>query len=797
MYISLDWISDFVDLSGISPEEMANRMTLATAEVESFEKIRRFTKGVITAEVIAIEEVTDEKGKKLAYCTVDCGTKKMRTVCGAPNARIGLKAPFAPAGTALAKGIIVEKSKLAGKESEGILCSAAELGMSSWHEIVFECPAHVKNGTDFETLVPETDILFEIDNKSLTHRPDLWGHYGLARELAAVFRRPLNPLPQHDLSQYDNLPPFPVKVEDYENCPCYSALLFQIQATVPSPVVMQRRLHVLGQRTYNLMVDVTNYVSLEVGQPTHAFDGDLIQGIRVAQMGKKAKFITLDGQERSILPEDLLIWDMERPVALAGIMGGLATEVSEKTGKVMLESANFKAGRVRRTAGRLDLRTDASQRYEKSQPPYSVKLGTARIMNLIESAAVPFEVLSRFTVAGDLHEKPRTVTLPPGKLDQLAGISLPQKTVEDILRSLSLTPVFEKDGTLKVEIPPFRSQKDLSIGPDIVEEILRVYGYDNIPPKMPSMPLKPLFVEKWLELEYNARKFLTASHRFVEVHNYSWMNDLWLEKIRFDPGKTLVLRNPADQANSRLRTTLLPNLLALVPKNRAFRDKFRLFELGRVYFPDGKGAKESSCLSGVSFQQANSPALEEHYLEIKSALEDLGSLFNKEPLQFVTGPQGNAPWQAPDHWVEIRQSERRVGGMGVIAPALREIIIPEGGQIVWFELDMEPLSGELFPKVTYCELPRFPGSWQDFSLVWSVDRGFAELDSLLGKFRHPLLLKREFLVAYKGKGLEKGTASYSFRFWLGAESHTLSGEEIESFHQTALDYFKQNGIALR
>jgi len=805
MHISLDWISDFVDLSGIEPKEIANRLTLSTAEVEGFEVLHRFVDGVVVGEVTAAEKITDAGGKTFTLCAVDCGSKKYTTVCGASNARVGLKGPFAPPGTKLAGGVVIGESQKAGKLSQGMLCSAAELGMSPWHEIVFECPTDIKNGTLFSELVPASDVLIEFDNKSLTHRPDLWGHYGFAREFAAIFKRPLKPLPQHDLSQYDKLPVYPVTIDDLENCPCYTAIEFKIRAAVPSPVVMQRRLHALGQRTYNLMVDVTNYVNNEIGQPTHAFDGDLVTGIRVATPGKNTKFKTLDGQERNLLPEDLIIWDAgkNRPVALAGVMGGLETEVSDKTQKILLESANFKAGRIRRTAGRLDLRTDASQRYEKSQPPSNVKVGTARILNLIEAAGVPFEATSRFTVAGDLQDKGRTVTLGPGRLDTLAGVSLPQKTVTDILSSLGFKPVFEKDGTLNVEVPPFRSAKDISIGPDIVEEVLRVYGYDHIAPNMPAMPLKPLHVEKHLELELKARKLLATAHGFLEVHNYGWMNDPWLEKIGFEPGETLVLRNPADQSNSRMRTTQMPTLLSLVPKNRTHRDTFRLFELGHVYFPDGKGVTESVYLSGVSYQQANTSTLEEHYGEIKGAMEDLGTLFDEAPFRFVVrennidAARKLPPWQSPNHWVEIWQGETVVGAMGVIEKSLREIIVPEGGQIVWFEIDFGKLQGKLLPEPHYVELPRFPGSWQDFSMVWPVDSGFAELEKTLDQLKHPLLRNREFLVAYKGKGLEKGMASYSFRFLIGAEDHTLSGEEIESFHQAVLDHLQKNQISLR
>ncbi|MDO5567123.1 MAG: phenylalanine--tRNA ligase subunit beta, partial [Planctomycetia bacterium] len=426
MYISLDWISDFVDLSDIDPAVIADRLTMSTAEVEGLQVVTRFVNGVIVGEVVKAEPITTPEGKRLTVCLVDCGTRKYQTVCGGPNARVGLKAPFAPAGTVLGEKTIAE-SEMAGHKSEGILCSADELGMSNWHEIVFECPGDIANGTPFAELVPAKDVLIEIDNKSLTHRPDLWGHYGIARELAAIFHRPLAPLARHDVDGYAQLPKVDIEIAD-PNCPCYGAIVFGVKAGInglPSPVKMQRRLHALGQRTYNLLVDVTNYVSLELGQPTHAFDGDLVRSIRVAPMGKAGTFRTLDGVDRKMIPEDMLICQGDKPIAIAGIMGGLETEVTDGTTRILLESANFNAARVRRTAGRLDLRTDAAQRYEKSQPPYNVKVGTERILKLVAESGVEFKVESCFSLAGDLCDKVRTIILPPGRLNHLAGIDFP------------------------------------------------------------------------------------------------------------------------------------------------------------------------------------------------------------------------------------------------------------------------------------------------------------------------------------------------------------------------------------
>lgn len=802
MFISLDWISDYVDLSGISTKEILDRLTLSTAETEGFEIVSRAVVGVLVGKVVSLEPLEGPDGKKLSFCTVDCGTRTYTTVCGAPNAVVGLVAPFAPIGTKLADGTVIQKSELAGKPSEGILCSAAELGMSHWHEIVFECPVDTKIGTPFAELVPETDTLIEIDNKSLTHRPDLWGHYGFAREFAAVFDRPLKSLPIHDVSKYAKLPECELKIEDLENCPAYGCIVLELEgkAILPSPIVMQRRLHALGQRTYNLLVDVTNYANLELGQPTHAFDGDLVSGIKVAPMGKKQKFRTLDGQDREIEPEDLIIWGKcgteYKPVALAGIMGGQETEVSESTKKLLLESANFKSGRIRRTSGRLDLRTDASQRYEKSQPPANVKLGTERIMRLIEDSGASFKVLSRFTVDGDLKDEFRTIKTPAGRFAKLAGIDIPHDRIIEILRSIGFGAEFEKSGELVVGIPPFRSEKDISIPEDIVEEVLRIYGYDNIPPVLPEAKLAPLHFETNIKLEHKARRLLSGAHRFLEVHNYGWFNDGWLAKIGYEPGKTLVLKNPATQADSRLRINLVPNLLALIPKNRAIRDRFRCFEIGHVYIPGGNGCLELSRLSGISYQQSGS-SLEEHYLSIKSAMEDLGKLFGKEPFRFTGIEESLSPWESACHYVTIMQGEKNVGTLGVADRTLQEAVVPEGGQIVWFDIELDKLEGDVFPSVRFSEPPKFPGSWQDFSFLWSIERGFAELENTLDFFTHPLLQKREFIIAYKGKGLEKGTASYSFRFWIGAGNHTLSREEIDGFHESFLEFLKSKEISLR
>lgn len=796
MKISLDWISDYVDLGGLTPEQIADRLTLATAEVEEVIPIQRRVEGILVGEIVEAEPLPGAPDKPGQRTVVDCGKRRYTTVCTAPNVRVGMKSAFAPAGSTLAEGNTIEVTEVSGCRSEGVLCSAAELGMSRWHEGILELPNELENGAPIARWIPESDTLIEIDNKSLTHRPDLWGHYGFARELAAVFGRELRPLPQIDLAQFDHLPAYPLRVDDPENCPCYACLDIRIEAAVPSPLVVQRRLHALGQRTFNLMVDLTNYVMLEIGQPTHAFDGDLLKEIRVAPMGRKGTFITLDGQKREMLPDDLLIWNEKEPVALAGVMGGLHSEVTEQTRRVLLESANFKAARVRRTSLRLDLRTESAQRFEKSQPPVIVKWAVGRMLSCIEQAGRPYEVLSRFTVAGDLDEAYRPLEMPWEQVPRMAGQSLEQKQVVGILHKLGFQAE-AKDGALVLGIPPFRSRKDISIPADIIEEILRIYGYDAIVPQMPLAPIEALPRNRGLQVQHAVRRALAGAHRFVEVHNYAWTNDNWLSQLGFEPTGALELRNPAAQPYKRMRTTLVPNLLALVRPNRLHRDSFRLFEIGDVYHRTGDSTcDEITHLGAVSYQQSGLGSLEEHFRAIRGAVEELVQAIAEKPARITAGEGEPFPWLASRHWVSVAVDGQALGYLAVLGGDLLRKVVPEG-QVVVCELNLDVLAEVQVAPCRYRPAPIYPGSWQDFSILWDATRGFATLDDCLAEFSHPLLKRREFLYTYKGKGLPTGKASYTFRFWIGAQDHTLTSEEIDQFRESLLAFLKGHEIPLR
>jgi len=361
----------------------------------------------------------------------------------------------------------------------------------------------------------------------------------------------------------------------------------------------------------------------------------------------------------------------------------------------------------------------------------------------------------------------------------------------------------QKMSILRVGVPPFRSRRDISIPEDILEEVLRVHGFDNIPPVMPAVPVSPLHVEKPLKLKHKIRRMLATAHRFLETHNYIWYNDNWLKTLDYEPGETLVLKNSTTPETSRLRTTLIPNLLALIPKNRPFRKSFRLFEIGRTLFSVQKNKEclEKDHLGGVAYQHAGS--WEEFYLSVKSAIEDVlascgvQNVTFAEPQSLDCAVSSQKVWQTPGNFVTIYSNNNPLGTLGILDKTLTAKVVREGGQVVWFEIDLGAVAGTLYPAVQFDEPPEYPLSWQDFSLLWGIDDGFDKLESLLDRFVNPLVIRREFLTSHRSKDLDKGIACYSFRFWIGSPERTLSGEEIESFHQQFLVHIKENGVALR
>ncbi len=798
MKISLNWLSDHVDLDGLTPEAVAERLTISTAEVEGFEVVTNRADSAVVALVTAVEPIAPATDDTLGLraVTVDTGTGLHTTVTSAVDVAVSMLAAYAPIGAELPAGRL-EAMEVGGRTSEGMLCSPADIGLGATGDALLRCPPGSALGTPLSRWIPLRDVLIEIDNKSLTHRPDLWGHYGFARELAAILKRPLRRLDVADLAAFDVLPEFPVRNDGGDDCPVVTALALDVAGNVVSPLRIQARLHMLGHRTFDVLVDLTNYVMLELGQPTHAYDRDRVGSLHVASAGTVTSIRTLDGQERRLVPEDLLILSDSGPVGLAGIMGGRDSAVGPGTRRVLIESANFRAAPVRRTSIRLNLRTDAGQRYEKSQPPAVTRLATGRIVRLLDEAGARPEATSRFTVRGDLRDHVRTIAMDAGHVQRSAGADIPDAEIDAILTALGFT-TSRQEGQLIVGVPSFRGRQDIAIPADVVEEVLRVHGYDRIEPRLPAARLEPIKPNPAIQREHKARRILAGAHGFVEVQTYLWTDDDWLNRIGFDPGEVLRLRNPIAPEKSRLRTTLLPNLFKVAHDNLGNSDEYAVFEIGRVILVEDGRHQEVSRLAGVSVRPGRGPTLEEHYRQVKGALEALVRAIGWETLRAQPDKVGEdeAPWRVLDLTAALSDDSGPIGTAGVLYGPILDTVTPQR-QAVWFELDLDRLTGALYSAEQYRPFSVYPDSRQDFSVLWPIARTYAGLERILDEFGHPLVQQREFLLDYKGKGLEPGIGSYTFRYRLTHPERTLTGEDLAEFRADFLRFLDARDIRLR
>ena len=456
MLVSINWIRDYVDLDGCDIKELINKFTLATAEVEDIYYMGRDVQKVVVGEIKTLEN--HPESKKLHLLTVDIGDRVVNCVCGAPNVKVGQKVAFATAGGRVVAGEI-SKTTVAGYESEGMCCSEKELGISDENSGIMELDPAYKNGTDIKELFPIDDVVFEVDNKSLTNRPDLWGHYGIAREFAALTGRELKPLDLAELDS-DSEDIIPVTVGDTDHVYRYSCLRMANITKHVSPMEIRIRLFYCGMRPINLLADLTNYIMLEIGQPTHAFDASKVDSIKVDTPKEEIDFVTLDGA----------VGD---------------------TSSVVLESANFDGICVRKSSSRLGLRTDASARYEKMLDPELTVLAIKRFVKLVKDIDGGAVIDSKLTDEYVKRYPQITLTFDKAYVDRYTGIEISNERIVQTLTLLGFG-VDEKDGVFTVTVPSWRATKDVTIKADIIEEITRIYGYDNFEITTTRSPLKPV-----------------------------------------------------------------------------------------------------------------------------------------------------------------------------------------------------------------------------------------------------------------------------------------------------------------
>lgn len=797
MLISLNWLRDFVDIpADLDPRDLALKFTLTTAEVEGVEHFQPNFEGLVAGKIEAVASVEDEAKLKRVSIRSD---KTHVTLSTAPDLAVGDIVIYAPPGAKISGHAVGEKDT-AGRQSEGMIVAGQSLGLVQVGANALFLPPSTKAGSSIDAAIFD-DWIVEIDNKSITHRPDCWGHYGIAREMAAMLELPLR---EYEATPIDELcdkelPEIPIEIDDPKLCPRYSGLLMKGLRTQPSPLSMQVRLAMCGQRPIDLLVDLTNYVMLEIGQPMHAFDGATLPNIQVANAAPGEQFTTLDGVTRTMPPNTLMIQSSRKSVALAGIMGGAATEVSDKTETVLLESANFDAPTIRRAATAMGHRTEASSRFEKSLDPANTVIGIARFHLLAKRELPGLKPASTLSDCYPVPKTPSPIVLDCAFASRIIGKEVPREQIVKILSALEFTCEASSGNKLMITPPSYRATKDIEIEADLIEEVARFVGYNNIDPELPIVSARYLDPSPELAIESRTLQYLCVGGDFNEVHNYIWYDDTWLATLGFEPGECITLKNPAADNCSRFRKTLMPGLIAMAERNRHHFSRFQLVEIGSVFAPGSKTVEESQHRNmGLVAVQAGKKADGEVWDRLRSALDGWARQILETRVQYREA-QAAQPWEDADRIAEIVVDGRVIGRVTILPLTCKQKIDErlKAWSIALAELNLTAVSDLIDRHENLPSVPRFPQVRQDYSFVVDAGDRYEAIEGKLATFTHPLLRRVSFVEAFEGGALPPGKRSLAFRAEIGCDDRTLTEDEIHDFQEAFKAFLSSNGMELR
>ena len=789
MKVPISWLNDVID-TGLAPEELAYRLTMAGLEAEKVTRIGADWDGVFVGHVDRVEPHPD--ADRLVLATVDAGQHHLTVVTGAPNIAAGQMVPLAIAGARLidghAEGAVyrtLKPGKIRGVLSEGMVCSEKELGLSEEHEGIMVLEPDAPQGVPLSEWLGDTVIEFEI-TPNLVHA---FSVLGIAREAGALTGRPVTVPPVYDLNAAPAGAADLVTIEEPELCPRYVAVVIDGVTVGPSPAWMQRRLLAAGLRPINTIVDATNYVMLEFGQPTHAFDADRLKGgrivVRRARPGESIE--TLDHQVRQLSEDMLLIADAEQPVGIAGVMGGFDSEISEGSRRVLLESANFNMSSIRHTARALKLRTDASARFERGLDPNLARQAAARATQLILDLSPGASV----SAVADVYPIPamsRPLSLPFSEFERLLGVRYEPDQVLDALNRLGFDPKLDGE-RLQVEIPTWRG--DVSLAADIVEEAARVIGYETLPERLPTGQTTPVERDPAYAFQRGIRAVLVAAGAFETVTYIAISED---DLRRLDPEhaatpgaytvalpETIRLRNPLQADRDILRPTLLPSLLAIAAENLKHERGVRLFEIARVYLPAEAELPIEVPTLGIVFAGQREPLSrflapgELDFFDLKGVID---ALLERVGVAEVASRPITHPALHPGRAAGLFVGDERIGIGGELHPDRARAFAIETPRVAVAEIDLERLRAVANPVPADVKAPRFLPAEQDFAIVVSEETPAIEVEAALRSGAGPLATAAVLFDIYRGAQIGEGRKSLAYRVTFTAPDRALTDAEL-------------------
>lgn len=786
MKVSLNWVKKYIDLpADLTPKQISFDLTMRTVEVEEVINTGEKFHDIVVGKIIDVKD--HPNADSLRVCMVECGEDEPKQiVCGGSNLYVGEKVVVSKPGAEVYwhgedSLVKIKESKLRGVPSYGMICGATEVYLNTYFPtddervIVDLSDVDCEVGQCIADIIGMNDVVFDIDNKSLTNRPDLWGHYGIARELAAIYKLPLKELPKAEIPT--GIPEYKVDVEAIDKCPRYAAIEIENVCDKPSPAWLQTAVTNGGMRPINAIVDITNYIMMAVGQPTHGFDRTHVDGshIVVRNAKKDEKLVLLDRALLDLTEDDLVICDENSPMALAGIRGGIKDSILPETTGVVIEVATFTAGTIRKTGKRFDEKTDASIRYEKG-------IDTQRVDQGVTLAIALFREIfpeSRVVAYGDVDSIPtqqNKIDVTQEFLDIRLGKKLSQEEITDILTRLGYGVDFE-NGTYHCLVPTYRSTGDVSVKDDVLGDVARVYCYENFEMKPLPVNFEHAVRQPKEQLDRKIREYLAFRCGFNEVFTYPWIDEKYIHAAKIDTTDAIRLATPPAPELATLRQSLIPGMLEAAMKNLRYYDEFKIFEVAQTFH---KGEYHESCeeeilpvhkklLTGIIVGKN----AKKNFFEVKGVLEDMPRFCHMDNLTFKQKERPS--WSDEKVYLNVVHQGKIIGSLGLVSvPAMNASGISRT-QIAYFELcfdEMVPLNSR---TNNFEHLPQYPLVEEDLSILVDESTQWHEVEEAIKN----IVRKYEFIEEYRGKQIPDGKKSLVFRIWMGNDDSTMTSKQIE------------------
>jgi phenylalanyl-tRNA synthetase beta chain len=803
MFVSYKWLQEYVDLTGITAKELADLITKSGIEVESVEVLNKGAKGVVVGHVLEREQ--HPNADKLSKCLVDIGEgEPVQIICGAPNVAKGQKVAVAKVGAVLPGNLKIKRAKLRGEESNGMICSLQELGVESklvpkeYADGIFVFPSDAPVGADALELLNLDDEVLEL---GLTpNRADCLSMIGVAYEVAAILGRdvklPTIELQENDENVHDYIS---VRVDAPQDNPLYAGRIVKNVKIGPSPLWMQTRLMAAGIRPHNNVVDITNYILLEYGQPLHAFDYDRLGSKEIVVRRAKAgeTIVTLDDTKRTLTEDHLVITNGAEPVALAGVMGGANSEVRDDTTTVFIESAYFTSPVIRKASKDHGLRSEASTRFEKGIDPARTKEALERAAALMAEYAGG-EVVGGIVEVNTLKEKEVTVTITLDRINRVLGTMITKDEVATILTNLQFA-FTEDNGTFTITVPSRR--RDISIEEDIIEEVARLYGYDRLPATLPVAEAKPGKLTPYQAKRRQVRRYLEDVGLFQAI-TYSLTSEEKATMFALETAEPIRLALPMSEERSVLRQSLLPHLLEVASYNRARQvENVAVYETGAVYLANGENElpSEKERLAGVvtgvwhtHLWQGEKKAVDFYVVKgILDGLFELLGLTNR-----IEYKQAKREHMHPGRTADILLDGKTIGFVGQLHPVVQKEYDLKETYV--FELALIDLLNAEVEDIRYSPIPRFPSITRDIALVVDENVVAGELQKAIIEAGGELLKEVSIFDVYQGDRLPDGKKSIAFSLRYYDPERTLTDEEVTAVHEKVIQAMEQQfGATLR